>query len=65
MVREWVTGFNMVSMWVGLWVDRCVRGGGCGCGCGCYLVGLVGVGSKIKFNCPIKMQLTPKSNKTK
>ena len=53
---------------MGLWVDRCVRGGGSGgfrgggCGCGCYLVG---VGSKIKFNCPIKMQLPPKSNKTK
>ena len=40
MVHEWVTGFNMVSVWVGLWVDRCIRGGGCGC----CLVGLVGVG---------------------
>ena len=30
--RWWVAG-----LWVGLWVDRCVRGGGCGC---C----LVGVG---------------------
>ena len=34
---------------MGLWVDRCVRGGGLGgfCGgggCGCCLVGLVGVG---------------------
>ena len=67
-VREWVAGFNTVSVWVGLWVDWCVHGGGSGgfrgggCGCGCCLVG---VGSKIKFNFPIKMQLTPKSNKTK
>ena len=48
MVREWVTGFNTVFVWVGLWVDQCVRGGGssgfCGGGCGCCLVGLVGVG---------------------
>ena len=38
----WVAG-----LWVGLWVDRCVRGGGsggfCDGGCGCCLVGLVGV----------------------
>ena len=38
-VREWVTGFNTVSVWAGLWVDRCVRGGGSGefrgGGCGC------------------------------
>ena len=48
MVHEWVAGFNTMSVWVGLWVDRCVRGGGssgfCGGGCGCGLVGLVGVG---------------------
>ena len=48
MVREWVTGFNTVFVWGGLWVDQCVRGGGssgfCGGGCGCCLVGLVGVG---------------------
>ena len=34
-VREWVVGFNTMSVWVGLWVDRCVRGddlGGCGVG---------------------------------
>ena len=35
-------------MWVGLWVDQCVRGGGSGGfhggGCRCFLVGLVGVG---------------------
>ena len=34
-----------VGGWVGLWVDRCVRGGGSGRfrggGCGCCLVGLV------------------------
>ena len=33
---------------MGLWVDRCVRGGGsggfCDGGCGCCLVGLVGLG---------------------
>ena len=38
----------MVSVWVGLCVDRCVRDGGsggfCGGGCGCCLVGLMGVG---------------------
>ena len=48
MVHEWVAGFNTVSMWVGLWVDQCVRGGGLGGfrggGCGCCLVGQVGVG---------------------
>ena len=33
-VHRWVAG-----LWVGLWVDRCVHGGGCGC----CLVGLVGV----------------------
>ena len=39
-VREWVVRFNTVSVWVGLWVDQCVRGGGLGgfrgggCGCG-------------------------------
>ena len=48
MVREWVAGFNTVSMWVGLCVDWCFHGGGlggfCGGGCGCCLVGLVGVG---------------------
>ena len=49
-VREWVAGFNTVSVWVDLWVDRCIRGGGSGgfhgggCGCGCCLVGRVGVG---------------------
>ena len=47
-VHEWVAGFNTVSMWVGLWVDQCVRGGGLGGfrggGCGCCLVGQVGVG---------------------
>ena len=32
--RWWVAG-----LWVGLWVDQCVRGGGCGC----CLVRLVGV----------------------
>ena len=32
-VREWVAGFNTMSVWVGLWVDRCVRGDGLG-GCG-------------------------------
>ena len=41
--RRWVA-----RLWVGLWVDRCVRGGGSGGfhggGCGCCLVGLVGVG---------------------
>ena len=41
--RRWVAG-----LWVGLWVDWCVRGGGSGGfrggGCGCCLVGLVGVG---------------------
>ena len=34
----------MAGLWVGLWVDRCVRGGGSGGfrdgGCGCCLVGL-------------------------
>ena len=48
MVCEWVVGFNTVSVWAGLWVDRCVCGGGSsefhGGGCGCCLVGLVGVG---------------------
>ena len=43
-VREWVVGFNTMSVWVGLWVDWCVRGGGSsgfrGGGCGCCLVGL-------------------------
>ena len=43
-VREWVAGFNMVSVWVGLCVYRCVHGGGLGGfrggGCGCCLVGL-------------------------
>ena len=47
MVREWVTGFNTVSVWVGLCVDRCVRGGDSGGfhggGCGCCLVGQVSV----------------------
>ena len=47
-VCEWVAGFNTVSMWVDLWVDRCIRGGGSGGfhggGCGCCLVGRVGVG---------------------
>ena len=42
-VHQWVVG-----LWVGLWVDRSVRGGGLGeyrgGGCGCCLVGLVGVG---------------------
>ena len=42
-VHRWVAG-----LWMGLWVDRCVRGGGLGefhgGGCGCCLVGLVGVG---------------------
>ena len=37
----------MARLWVGLWVDWCVRGGGSGGfrggGCGCCLVGLVGV----------------------
>ena len=41
--HRWVAG-----LWVGLWVDRCVRGGGsggfCDGGCGCCLVGLVGLG---------------------
>ena len=41
--HRWVAG-----LWVGLWVDRFVRGGGsggfCDGGCGCCLVGLVGVG---------------------
>ena len=45
-VREWVTGFNTMSVWVCLWVDQCVHGGGlggfCGGGCGYCLVGLVG-----------------------
>ena len=27
-VREWVVGFNTVSVWVGLCVDQCVSGGG-------------------------------------
>ena len=48
MVHEWVAEFNTVSVWAGLWVDRCVRGGGSGGfrggGCRCCLVGLVGVG---------------------
>ena len=48
MVCEWVARFNTVSVWVGLWVDRCVRGGGSGGfrggGFGCCLVGRVGVG---------------------
>ena len=39
-------GFVVVGQ-LGLWVDRCVRGGGsggfCDGGCGCCLVGLVGV----------------------
>ena len=47
-VHEWVAGFNTVSVWMGLWVDQCVHGGGLGGfrggGCGCYLVGRVGVG---------------------
>ena len=47
-VCEWVAGFNTVSMWVDLWVDRCIRGGGSGGfhggGCGCCLVGRVGAG---------------------
>ena len=30
MVCEWVARFNTVSVWVGLWVDRCVHGGGLG-----------------------------------
>ena len=38
--RRWVA-----RLWVGLWVDQCVRGGGsggfCGGGYGCCLVGLV------------------------
>ena len=38
----------MAGLWVGLCVDRCVRGGGSGGfrggGCGCCLVGLMGVG---------------------
>ena len=38
----------MAGLWVGLWIDQCVRGGGSGGfhggGCGCFLVGLVGVG---------------------
>ena len=38
----------MAGLWVGLCVDRCVRGGGSGGfrggGCGCCLVCLVGVG---------------------
>ena len=42
-VHRWVAG-----LWVGLWVDQCVRGGGSGgfhgSGYGCFLVGLVGVG---------------------
>ena len=44
-VREWVAGFNTVSMWVDLWVDRCIHGGGSGGfhGGGCGPVGLVGV----------------------
>ena len=37
----------MAGLWLGLWVDRCVHGGGLsgfrGGGCGCCLVGLVGV----------------------
>ena len=41
-VHRWVAG-----LWVGLWVDRRVYGGGsggfCGCGCGCCMMGLVGV----------------------
>ena len=52
-VREWVAGFNMVYVWVGLWVDRFVVvgvglvdffffvvgcGGGGGCGCVCVAV---------------------------
>ena len=41
--RWWVAG-----LWLGLWVDRCVHGGGSGGfrggGCGYCLVGLVGVG---------------------
>ena len=48
MVHEWVAEFNTVSVWAGLWVDRCVRGGGSGGfrggGCRCCQVGLVGVG---------------------
>ena len=44
MAREWVVGFNMVSVWVGLWVDWCVRGGDSGGfhggGCVCCLVGV-------------------------
>ena len=40
-------GFVVVGQ-LGLWVDRCVRGGGSGGfrggGCGCCLVCLVGVG---------------------
>ena len=47
-VHEWVAGFNTVSVWMGLWVDQCVHGGGLGGfrggGCGCCLVGQVGVG---------------------
>ena len=47
-VHEWVAGFNTVSVWMGLWVDQCVHGGGLGGfrggGCGCCLVGRVGVG---------------------
>ena len=38
----------LARLWVGLWVDRCVRGDGSGGfrggGCGYCLVGLVGVG---------------------
>ena len=41
-VHRWVAG-----LWVGLWVDRRVCGGGSGGfrggGCGCCLMGLVGV----------------------
>ena len=41
-IHRWVA-----RLLVGLWVDRCVRGGGLGGfhggGCGCCLVGLVGV----------------------
>ena len=45
MVHEWVAEFNTVSVWAGLWVDRCVRGGGSSGfhGGGCCLVGLMGV----------------------